>query len=103
MPAATIQFVFKPNPGADLRELKGLIAEGAAIWRAQGAQVSLWGVQVGEVGNMVFVARFDSHTKMGEALEAINNDATFAQWRAKNLKSGLASWVRSNHAYEIPV
>ena len=81
----------------------GLVKESSAMWRKQGAEVSLWGVQIGEIGNMTFVARFESAAKLGAALESLNSDPAFAAWRAKNLKAGLATWVRSNQAYEIPI
>lgn len=73
------------------------------MWRAHGGNVSLWGVQVGEVGDMVFVARFESAAQLGATLDAINGDPAFMAWRVKNLKAGLATWVRSNQAYEITV
>jgi len=103
MPAAVVQFVFKPNPGCDMPALLGLVKEGADLWRKTGADVSLWGVQIGEAGNLSFVARFESAAKLGAALEALNSDAAFGAWRVKNVKAGLASWVRSNQAYEIPI
>ena len=83
--------------------LIAMIKEAAGLWREHGAEVSLWSVQVGEIGNMTFVARFESSAKLGATLDALNSDAAFAAWRAKNIKAGLASWVRSNQAYEIPI
>ncbi len=77
--------------------------ESAAIWRGRGADVSLRSVQVGEIANMAFTARFESTAKLGATLEALNNDPAMAAWRVKNVKAGLASWVRSNQAYEIPI
>jgi hypothetical protein len=103
MPAAVVQFVFKPNPGCDMTALMGSVKESAAMWKKQGAEVSLWGVQIGEAGNLTFVARFESSAKLGAALDALNTDPAFVAWRANNVKSGRASWVRSNQAYEIPI
>ena len=103
MAAAIVQYVFRPNPGADLPAVLELAKEGAAIWRAHGAEISLWAVQVGEIGNLAFTARFESTAKLGATLDALNNDPKMAAYRAKQLKSGLATWVRSNQAYEIPV
>jgi hypothetical protein len=103
MPAAIVQYVFKPNPGCDPLALLEMAKEGATIWRKHGAQVSLWSVQVGEIGNLAFTARFDSTAKLGETLEGLNNDPVMAAWRVKNAKANLASWVRSNQAYEIPI
>lgn len=101
--SAVLQYVFKPHPGADMLALLELIKEAAGMWRAHGANVSLWGVQVGEVGDMVFVARFESAAKLAATLDAINGDPAFMAWRVKNLKAGLATWVRSNQACEIAV
>ena len=103
MAASVIQYVFKPNPGIDLQALLGLVKEAADLWRKHGADVSLWTVQVGEIGNMTFVARFESSAKLGATLDGINGDPTFAAWRVKNLKAGLSTWVRSNQAYEVPI
>jgi hypothetical protein len=52
MAQTMLQYVFAPTPGADLPALLGLIKESADLWRKHGAQVSVWSVQVGEVGNM---------------------------------------------------
>jgi hypothetical protein len=103
MPAAIVQYVFKPTPGCDLSQLMGLVKEAATMWRTHGAEVKLWSVQVGEVGNLAFTAAFESSAKLGATLDGLNNDPAFAAWRAKNVKAGLATWVRSNQAYEIPI
>lgn len=103
MPAAVLQYVFKANPGVDMADLMALVNESAALWKKHGADVSFWAVQVGEVGNLSFVARFESAAKLGATLEAMNTDPAFATWRAKSVKSSLATWVRSNQAYEIPL
>ena len=103
MSAAIVQYVFKPNPGCDLGQLIGLVKEAATLWRKHGAEVRLWSVQVGEVGNLAFTAGFESTAKLGATLDKLNNDPEFAAWRAKNLKAGLATWVRSNQAYEIAI
>lgn len=103
MAQTMLQYVFTPTSGADMPTLMGLIKESAELWRKHGAQVSVWSVQVGEVGNMVFACRFDSSAKLGATLDAVNADPAFAAWRLKNIKAGLATWVRSNQAYEITI
>jgi len=103
MSAAIIQYVFRPNLGCDMPALLEMIKESAAIWRKHGGDVSLWSVQVGEIGNLAFTARFESTAKLGATLDALNNDPAHAAWRMKNIKAGLATWVRSNQAYEIPI
>lgn len=80
-----------------------MIKEAAEMWKRHGADVSLWNVQVGEVGNMTFVAHFESTTKLGATLDALNDDPNFVAWRARNIQAGLATWVRSNQAYEVPI
>ncbi|WP_219209140.1 hypothetical protein [Variovorax boronicumulans] len=103
MSATVVQYVFKPNPGASIQDLLVLIKEAAEMWRKHGADVSLWNVQVGEVGNMSFVVRCESASQLGTTLDALNGDPNFVAWRARNLQAGLATWVRSNQAYEIAI
>ena len=103
MAAAVIQYTFKPNPGIEMPALIEMVKEAAVIWRKHGAEVSLWSVQIGEIGNLNFVVRSESSATLGGTLEAVNNDSAFAAWRMKNVKAGLATWVRSNQAYEIPI
>ena len=103
MAQTMLQYVFSPTPGADMPTLLGLIKESAEVWRKHGAQVSLWSVQVGEVGNMVFACRFDSTAELGATLDRVNADPAFATWRIKSIKAGLSTWVRSNQAYEITI
>ena len=75
----------------------------ATMWRTHGAEVRLWSVQVGEVGNLAFTAGFESNAQLGATLDKLNSDPEFGAWRMKNLKAGLATWVRSNQAYEIKI
>lgn len=102
MPATLLQFVFRPNPGADLKEVIQTVKEANALWKKHGASnTSLYAVQLGEIGNMAFVVRFDAAGQAGNTLEQLNADPEFMAWRAKSLKSGLSNWVRSNQLYEI--
>lgn len=103
MAATMVQYVFKPNPGCDTSQLMGMIKESAAIWRRHGADVRLWSVQIGEIGNLAFTAVFEANAKLGATLDALNSDPEFAAWRSKNIKAGLASWGRSNQAFEITI
>ena len=103
MAQTMLQYVFKPTPGADMAALMAHIKESADLWRKHGAQVSVWVVQVGEIGNLVFACRFDSSAKLGATLDAVNADPAFTAWRMKGVKSGLATWVRSNQAYEVTI
>ena len=103
MLAAMVQYVFKPNPGCDMLALLEMVKESARLWKKHGAEVSLWSVQVGEIGNFAFAARCESTAKLGATLEALNNDPAMATFRVKNMKANLATWVRSNQAYEVPI
>ncbi len=97
------QNVFKPNPGADMSKLNALIAESAAIWRKHGAEVSIWAVSVGEIGNMVFACRYDSYEAYGKCTDAVVADPAYQAWSAKATASGVSSWVRSNLARQLPL
>jgi len=97
------QVVFKPNPGADMTKLMALVAESAALWRKHGAEVSIWAVSAGEVGNMVFSARYESFEANGKCTDALYADPAFQAWQVKGTASGLSSWVRSNLARQLPI
>lgn len=101
--SSIIEYVYQANPGADMAALMALTKEATGLWKKHGAQVSLWAVQVGDIGNLTFRAQFDSSAKLGATLDALNSDAAFNAWRAKSNQSGLARWVRSNQSYEIPL
>ena len=97
------QSVFKPNPGADMTKFMAFVSESAAIWRKHGADVSVWTVSTGEIGNMVFAARYDSYEAYGKCTDAVYADPAFQAWQAKSTASGLSSWVRSNLARQLPI
>ncbi len=97
------QVVFKPNPGADMTKLMALVAESAALWRKHGAEVSIWAVSAGEVGNMVFSARYESFEAYGKCTDALYADPAFQAWQVKGTASGLSSWVRSNLARQLTI
>ena len=97
------QVVFKPNPGADMAKLMGLVAESAAIWRKHGAEVNVWTVSAGEIGNMVFSTRYDSFEAYGKCLDAVYADPDFQAWQLQGTASGLSSWVSSNLARQLPI
>ena len=103
MPQMISQAVFKPNPGADMVKMVAIVTEAAVIWRKHGAEVSVWTVSAGEIGNMVFATRFDSYEAYGKCTDAINADPAFQAWSMKATASGLSSWVRSNLARQLPI
>ena len=97
------QVVFKPNPGADMAKLMELVAESAALWRKHGAEVSMWAVSAGEIGNMVFTSRYESYEAYGKCTDALYADPAYQAWQAKGTASGLSSWVRSNLVRQLPI
>jgi len=97
------QVHFKPNPGTDMTKLMALVAESAALWRKHGAEVSIWAVSAGEIGNMVFSARYDSFEAYGKCTDALYADPAFQAWQIKGTASGLSTWVRSNLARQLPI
>jgi hypothetical protein len=103
MPAVVVQYVSKPKPGSSLETIMQLSKEAAALWRKHGGEVSYWSVVSGEVGNLVFVARFDSFEAYGRTMAAIAADPISMEWQAKRLKAGQAEWVRANTALEIEI
>jgi hypothetical protein len=103
MSSVVIEYVYQVNPGSDTQALMALTKEATDLWKKHGAKVSLWAVQVGDIGDMTFRAQFASSAKLGAALDALNSDDAFNAWRTKSYQSGLAQWVRSNQSYEIPI
>jgi hypothetical protein len=97
------QTVFKPNPGADMSKLMALVAESAAIWRKHGAEVAVWTVSSGEIGNMIFSARYESYEAYGKCTDAVVADPAYQAWTAKGVASGLSTWVRSGLARQIAI
>ena len=92
MAQTMLQYVFTPTSGADMPTLMGLIKESAELWRKHGAQVSVWSVQIGEVGNMVFACRFDSSARNAMTLCAYGADS-----------SGVAEWYSPTAFVQSPV
>jgi hypothetical protein len=97
------QAVFKPNPGADMAKFMTIVAESAALWRKHGAEVSVWAVSTGEIGNMVFATRYESYEAYGKCVDAVYSDPEFQAWSVRATGSGLSSWVRSNLARQLPI
>jgi hypothetical protein len=44
---------------------------------SDGAEVSIWTVSAGEVGNMVFATRYDSYEAYGKCMDAVYADPAF--------------------------
>jgi len=97
------QAVFKPNPGADMAKMIAIVTEAAVIWRKHGADVSIWTVSTGEVGNMVFASRYDSYEAYGKCVDAVYADPAFQAWNLRATASGYSTWVRANLARQLPI
>lgn len=104
MPAAVLRFDLRANPGGDLNEIVKSAKEAAKLWKEHGAQdVHFYSIMLGEAGCFSFVARFDSAAKLGATVESLNADPAMMAWRAKNLKAGFTTMVRSNQLIEVPL
>lgn len=101
--AVNAQFILKPTPGTDLGAAIANVREGALLWRKHGAAVSLWTVSMGEIGNMIFEARFDSYENYAKCYERLIADPAFSSWMQKLTAEASSTWLRSNLCREIPV
>lgn len=99
--AVNAQFILRPSPGADLNAAIASVREGAGLWRKHGAEVSLWTVSMGEIGNMIFEARFDSYESYARCYDRLTADPAFSTWMQKLTSGGLSTWLRSNLCREI--
>ena len=88
MPAVIVQYVSKPRPGSSLPTILEHTKEAASLFRKHGADVSVWTELVGEIGNIVFAARYDSFEAYGHAANLLASDPAVLEWRAKALKAG---------------
>jgi hypothetical protein len=95
------QYVFKPNPGADMSKVIAQVKVAAEIWKRHGADVSFWTVSAGEIGNHVFACRFESFEAYGKIYDAVTIDPAFLVLSAESAASGLTAWVRSNLARAV--
>ena len=101
MARCAVQFVSKPNSGTDFAKYIAQAKTGQALWEKHGAAVSLWSVTGGEVGNIAFVAMFESFSAYGACMDKLNADPEFRAYVADLSSSGLGSWVRSNVSREL--
>lgn len=96
------RYVFRPNPGADLKAVMSAMQQGAALWRKHGAPgPRLWAITAGEQGNYVLSVQFDNAAAFAKVVDTLSADPEFQGWQAQNAKDGHISWVRSNHAREL--
>ncbi|NBT82895.1 MAG: hypothetical protein EBT56_15065 [Betaproteobacteria bacterium] len=98
-----LQVVSRPLPGADMGIIMANMKEAAELWRKHGAEVKCYTVTAGEVGNIVFSARWTNYTAYGHTLDAMVGEQSVQALMAKINASGTAEWVRSNLARELPI
>jgi hypothetical protein len=58
---------------------------------------------VGEIGKLVFAARWDSDEAYGKSLDKMVGDPSVQALMAKITASGTVEWERSNLARELPI
>lgn len=103
MASVALQIVSKPVPGADMGKIMSNMKDAAALWRSTGAEVKVYTVSVGEIGNMVFTAQWSSYEAYGKSLDKMVGDQSIQALMAQITGSGTAEWVRSNLARELPI
>jgi hypothetical protein len=103
MAAVALQIVSKPLPGADMSKIMSNMKEAAELWRSSGADVKIYTVSVGEIGNLVFAARWNNYSDYGKSLDKMVGDQSVQALMSKLTSSGLTEWVRSNLARELPI
>jgi hypothetical protein len=103
MASVALQIVSKPLPGSDAGTIMGNMKEAAALWRSAGAEVKVYTVSVGEIGNLVFTAHWGSYEAYGKSLDKMVGEQSVQALMAKINASGTAEWVRSNLVREMPI
>jgi hypothetical protein len=103
MASVALQIVTKPRPGADMGQIMATMKEAATLWRSAGADVKVYTVSVGEVGNLAFVAHWDSYESYGKSLDRMVADQSVQSLIARITASGTTEWVRSNLVRELPI
>lgn len=103
MASVVLQIVSKPLPGVDMSKVMANLKDAATLWRSSGAEIKVYTVSVGEIGNTVFTARWDSYEAYGKSLDKMVGDQSVQALMAKITASGTAEWVRSNLARELPI
>jgi hypothetical protein len=103
MASVALQIVSKPLPGADTGKIMSNMKDAANLWRSAGAVVKVYTVSVGEIGNMVFAAQWDSYEAYGKSLDKMVGEQSIQALMTQINGSGTVEWVRSNLARELPI
>lgn len=103
MASVALQIVSKPLPGSDMSKIVSNMKEAADLWRSAGAEVKVYTVSVGEIGNLVFTAHWASYEAYGKSLDKMVGEQSVQALMAKINASGTAEWIRSNLVREMPI
>lgn len=103
MSSVVLQFVSRPLPGADMAKVMSQMKEAAELWRSAGAEVKVYTVSAGEVGNMVFAAKWSSYSEYGKTMDKMVGEQSVQALMARITAAGTSEWVRSNLVRELPV
>ena len=103
MASVLLQIVCKPLPHIDENKVIQSLKEAAELWRRAGAEVKVYSVSVGEIGKLLFTARWKSYKDYGETMDQLTRGDSVQNLMGKILKSGNVEWVRGKLARELPV
>ena len=103
MASVLLQIVCKPLPHIDESKVVASLKDAAEHWRKAGAEVKIYSVSVGELGKLLFTARWNSYTAYGETMDKLTRTESVQNLMGKILKSGNVEWVRGKLARELPV
>ncbi len=103
MASVLLQIVCKPLPNVEENKVIASLKESAEHWRTAGAEVKIYSVSVGEIGKLLFTARWKSYTEYGETMDRLTRGESVQNLMGKILKSGNVEWVRGTLARELPV
>lgn len=103
MTDVVLEIVSKPKPGTDMGQVMANLKDAAGVWRGAGAEVRVYTTSVGEIGAMVFTARWDSFSGYGKTLDQMLGEQSVQALMARLTASGTVEWVRSNLMRELAI
>jgi len=103
MASVLLQIVCKPLPFTEQGEVIESLKDAAELWRKAGAEVKVYSVAVGEIGKLLFTARWKSYTDYGETMDRLTSGESVQTLMGKILNSGKVEWVRGKLARELPI
>mgnify|MGYP000066484833 CR=1 FL=1 len=103
MASVLLQIVCKPLSSIEESKVIESLRDAAEHWRRAGAEVKIYSVSVGEIGKLLFTARWKSYTDYGETMDKLTRTDSVQNLMGKILKSGNVEWVRGKLARELPI